>query len=37
MTDYPPFQYCGKQTDIGRSYCVDHYSRAYNKPGKVWG
>jgi GcrA cell cycle regulator len=36
MTDYPPFQYCGKQTEIGRSYCPDHCERAYNKPGKAW-
>lgn len=32
MLDYPPFQYCGKPTDIGRSYCLDHCERAYNKP-----
>ena len=35
--DRPPYTYCGKPvTDIGGSWCREHYGVVYQKPRKTW-
>ena len=35
--DRPPYTYCGKPvTDIGGSWCREHYDVVYQKPRKTW-
>ena len=32
----PPYLYCGKQSDEGRSYCPPHYALTHHPARKVW-
>ena len=34
--DAPPYLYCGKQSDEGRSYCPPHYALTHHPAKRVW-